>query len=180
MAKQPSNTESIDNILRNKSLKAKNKTAQISQLLLDYTIRAHQLIPISADNKGKNKAILIESLEHASKTNPELIDSETFRFLIESLKDEVPRVKWESAKAISHTAHLYPKLLEKAVMNLLSNTAHSGTVVRWSAAGALSKILHCQTSINKKLVTAIENILKSEADNAIRKIYQKALKKSFK
>jgi hypothetical protein len=77
-------------------------------------------------------------MEFASKTNPGIINDKGFEFAIESLKSDAPRVKWESAKVIANTAHLFPKMLNKAVGNLLINTEHSGTVVRWSAAGALS------------------------------------------
>ena len=81
---------------------------------------------------------------------------------------------------IANTAHLFPRLLKKAVANLLDNTEYSGTVVRWSAAGALSKIIQCKTGINKDLIPAIEAIEKREDDNAIKKIYLQGLKKAVK
>jgi HEAT repeat protein len=67
--------------------------------------------------------------------------------------------------------------LETAIVNLLDNTEHEGTVVRWSAAFALGEILKLKTSHNENLVPAIESICERETQNSIRKIYLAALKK---
>ena len=128
----------------------------------------------------KYTATIIESLEYATKAKAEILNEKGFAFAIESLKSDAPRVKWESAKLIANTAHLFPILMKKAVSNLLQNTEHPGTVVRWSAAGALSKIIQCKTPLNKTLVPAIEAIEKREEDKAIKKIYQQGLKKIIK
>jgi hypothetical protein len=71
-------------------------------------------------------------------------------------------------------------LLKKAASNLLDNTEYPGSVVRWSAAGALSKIIQCKSQLNKELIPTIEAIEKREDDNAIKKIYQQGLKKAAK
>jgi hypothetical protein len=143
-------------------------------------VSVQQLIDAAKAEVDVNKATIIESMEFASKAKPDTINDKGFAFAIESLKSDAPRVKWESAKVIANTAHLFPKLLNKAVGNLLINTEHSGTVVRWSAAGALSKIIQCKTNLNKDLIPAIEAIEKREQDNAIKKIYQQGLKKAAK
>jgi hypothetical protein len=143
-------------------------------------VSVQQLIDAAKAEVDVNKATIIESMEFASKAKPDIINDKGFAFAIESLKSDAPRVKWESAKVIANTAHLFPKLLNKAVGNLLINTEHSGTVVRWSAAGALSKIIQCKTNLNKDLIPAIEAIEKREQDNAIKKIYQQGLKKAAK
>ena len=183
MAKKSHSSKSLSEVaavLNDKTIKAKAKTAQISQLLLDGAIKADELIPLADIDKKKYKATLIEAMEYASKISPGVVSSKSFQFVIDSLKDELPRVKWESAKVISKTAHLYPEMIQEAVGNLLENTVHDGTVVRWSAAGALSTIIQFKTSINKDLIPAIEAILRSENDNAIKKIYHQGLKKATK
>ena len=92
-------------------------------------------------------------------------------------QEDAPKIKWEAAKVISNTAHLFPDLLNKAAANLLNNTKHRGNVVRWSAANALSKIILLNTALNKKLILVIEAIVEWEKDNTVKKIYQQALKK---
>lgn len=94
------------------------------------------------------------------------MNEDIFKYAIQSLSDDPSRVKWESAKVITNTAPLFTKLLSKAVGNILVNTQHEGNVVRWSAAHAVSKIMLCNTPINKELVPAVEVIVKRETDNA--------------
>ena len=176
IATQP--PDSIITIAENKGLKAKEKVVQISSLVLNNKVFIDELVQTAASQKDVVKGTLIEAMEFASKEKPELINEKAFEFVIQSLKEDAPRVKWEAAKVISNTAHLFPKLLKKAITNLLANTEDSGTVVRWSAATALSKIINLNTPLNKELIPAAEAILKWEQDNAIKKIYEKALKKS--
>lgn len=170
----------IEKIISDKAIKAKERVSSISELLLNGKVSIRELIDIAKSQIDTHKATIIEAIEFASKTKADIIDEKGFEFAVESLKSDAPRIKWESAKVIANTAHLFPKLLKKAVLNLLDNTEHPGTVVRWSAAGALSKIILCNTALNKQLIPAIGAIEKREEDNAIKKIYQQALKKVAK
>ncbi len=172
--------DTIIAIVQNKSIKTKEKVVLLSGLLLDKKITIEELVEKAKSQKDVNKATLIEAMEYASKTNPELINDKAFAFAVQSLKEDAPRVKWEAARVISNTANLFPKQLNKAVVNLLDNTEHSGTVVRWSAATALSKIILLNTPLNKELIPTAAAIIQREEDNAVKKIYQQALKKNKK
>jgi len=176
----PYKENSIIDIVANKATKAKEKTVLVSGLLLDHKISIDELVQMAKSQKDTIKATLIEAMEYASKTNPEIINDKAFEFAIQTLKEDVPRIKWEAAKVIRNAAHLHSKLLKKAVVNLLANTEHNGTVVRWSAATALSKIILLNTALNKELIPAAEAIIEWEQDNAIKKIYQQALKRKRK
>ena len=176
----PYKENSIIAIVENKATKAKAKTVLVSGLLLDHKVTIDELVQMAKSQKDPIKATLIEAMEYASKTNPEIINDKAFEFAIQTLKEDAPRVKWEAAKVISNAAHLFPKLLKKAIVNILANTEHNGTVVRWSAATALSKIILLNTALNKELIPAAEAIIEWEQDNAIKKIYQQALKSKRK
>jgi hypothetical protein len=164
-------------IVQNKAAKAKEKVMILSDLLLEKKVIIDELVETARSQKDTVKAILIEAMEFASKSNPEIMNEKGFQFSIQSLEDDAPRVKWEAAKVISNSAHLFPKLLNKAVVNLLANTEHSGNVVRWSAATALCKIIHLNMPLNKELIPPAEAIIQREEDTAVKKIYQQALKK---
>ncbi|GDX53125.1 hypothetical protein LBMAG27_21720 [Bacteroidota bacterium] len=99
-------------------------------------------------------------------------------FVSKALAEKAPRIKWESAKVIGNIAHQFPAKLEGAIKNLLVNTEHEGTVVRWSAAFGLGEILKLKTRYNKNLLPAIDSIIQREEKNSIRKIYLEAIKKS--
>jgi HEAT repeat protein len=178
--KEASSNNSIDEVLDDKSLKAKQKVVLISELLINRRISIEQLIASAKNKNDTSKATVLEAMEFASKTKAEIINSKAFEFVIDSLKSDAPRVKWESAKVMANTAHLFLGLLKKAIPGLLDNTDHSGNVVRWSAASALSKIIQCKTELNRELIPAIEAIEKREKDTAIKKIYQQGLKKASK
>lgn len=166
----------IEKILSDKQVKAKAKTETISKLLVEEKIDINELMKIAQSSKPI-KAICIEAIEFATKSNPEIASSACLEFVCTTLTEKAPRVKWESAKVIGNIAHLYPDKLDDTIKNLLTNTEYDGTVVRWSAAFALGQIIKLKTKRNKILIPAIEAICKREEQNSIRKIYLDALKK---
>jgi HEAT repeat protein len=167
----------LQKILKNKEVKSKEKTGAISKMLLDGKIIIDELIEFTQTCKDPAKATCIEAIEFATRIKPEIASLSCLDFVSKTLAEKAPRVKWESAKVIGNIAHLYPAKLNEAIKNLLINTEHEGTVVRWSAAFALAQIIKLKSSLNKELLPAIESICKREEKNSIRKIYLEALKK---
>ena len=167
----------IDELLKEKSIKAKEKTETISKWILEGSLPLDELLAFAEKQKDPAKATCIESIEFATKQKPAVADENVLAFVTDALHAKAPRIKWESAKVIGNIAHLYPAKLEKAIANLLVNSNHEGTVVRWSAAFALGEILKLKTKHNKELLPEIEKILEKEEKNSIKKIYLAALKK---
>jgi hypothetical protein len=169
----------IRTTLADKQLKAKGKVEAIAKMLLDGRLVVGELISVAGHSNDKEKGTCIEALEFATRAQPTLASAACLDYVVASLLDEAPRVKWESAKVVANIAHLYPERLADAVKNLLANAEHAGTVVRWSAARALAEIVKLRTMHNRTLVPAIEAILKHhDEDTAIVKIYQSALTKA--
>nr|MBK9649744.1 hypothetical protein [Bacteroidota bacterium] len=94
----------IQSILNNKELKAKPKVEAISKMLLDKKITIGELIKVAKVSKDKEKGTCIEAIEFATKTKPDIATPVCFDFVTETLTDEAPRVKWESAKVIVNIA----------------------------------------------------------------------------
>lgn len=170
----------IDELLKDKAIKPKEKTETISKWILDKSLPVDELIAFAEKQKDPAKATCIEAMEYATKQDPGIADECVLIFVTQTLTGKAPRIKWESARVIGNIAHLFPAKLEKAISNLLSNTEHEGTVVRWSAAFALGEILKLKTKHNTVLFSAIENICQKEEKNSIRKIYLDAIKKTNK
>lgn len=166
----------INSILTGKQLKAKMKVESISKMLINKQISISELISIAKNSKEKDKGTCIQAIESATRAKTGIATQVCFDFVTEALADKAPRVKWESAKVIGNTVHLFPGKTEKAINSLLANSEFPGTVVRWSAAFALGEIVKLKTGSNKYLIPAIESIIKREDNNAVRKIYQAALK----
>jgi hypothetical protein len=171
---------SVSDLLQDKTLKTKQKTELLSQWLLDHTVSPGALIELAQKAKDPIKATCIEALEFATKQTPSLATEAVLDFVAASLTEKAPRVKWESAKVIGNIAHLFPDRLETAIGNLLTNSEHEGTVVRWSAAFALGEIIQIKTPLNAELLPAAQAICEREEKNSIRKIYLTAIKKAQK
>lgn len=170
----------IQELLADKSKKPKEKTETISKWLLGGKMSADELIGFAGSSNDPIKATCIEAIEFATKIKPSIADESVLDFVSQTLTEKAPRIKWESAKVIGNIAHLFPEHLAPAIKNLLINSEYDGTVVRWAAAFALGEILKLKTKHNKKLVPAVEAIIKKEEKNSIKKIYIDAIKKTIK
>lgn len=170
----------IEALLKDKEIKPKEKTTMISNWLLQESLPIDELIAFAEKQKDSIKATCIEAAEYATKENPTISTENLFDFACVSLTQKAPRLKWESAKVIGNIARLYPEKLKDAINNLIENTNHEGTVVRWSAAFALGEILKLQTKHNVDLLKTVEAICESEEKNSIKKIYNAAIKKLSK
>jgi hypothetical protein len=169
----------FNSVFSDKLSKPKEKTETLSKWLLANPKSINELIEFATIAKDPVKATCIESIEFATKLDPKIANINCLNFVSKTLQEKAPRVKWESAKVIGNIAHLFPTKLNEAIKNLLDNTEHTGTVVRWSAAFALSQIIKMKTKLNKDLVPIAEAIIKREEKNSIKKIYLEALKKSI-
>lgn len=170
----------IEELFKDKATKAKEKTEIISQWIIETSLPTDELITFAEKSKDPIKGTCIEAMEYATKQNPNLADETVFAFVTNTLTEKAPKIKWESAKVIGNTAQRFPDNLELAISNLIANTEHEGTVVRWSAAFALGEILKLKTPHNKTLLPALENMSEKEEKNSIKKIYLDAIKKTKK
>lgn len=168
----------INALLGDKTIKPKEKTEKLAQLVREGSITIADLRQYADGAKAPITATCIESLEFVTQSAPASIGADDLEWIIAQLKAKEPRIKWESAKVIGNTIATYPEKAEKALTNLLENATHTGTVVRWSAAFAIGEILKLNGKINKTLIPAVENIIANEEKNSIKKIYQAALKKA--
>ncbi len=170
----------LKELFADKTIKPKDRTTRLSEMIMDNSLATCDLISFAQTAKDPVKATCIEAMEFATQTKPGILDAEAIDFVLKSLGEKAPRIKWESAKVTGNTIHLFPEKIENAVTKLLNNTEDTGTVVRWSAAFALGQIVKLKTPLNETLVPAIKNIIENEEKNSIKKVYLEALKKSGK
>ena len=166
----------FEKILEDNGLKSKAKAEQISRLLVHGEVTISDLVSAAKHSSDVHKGTLMESLEFATKKDPTVATLEAFKFASASLSETAPRIKLESARVIGNIAHLYAGKADLAITHLLSNSEHPGTVVRWGTAFALGQIMRTRHPKTAKLIPAVKALEQVEKDNAIRKIYQKALK----
>jgi HEAT repeat protein len=165
----------IDEVLNNKEIKSKEKTKLLAKALLENEITIEMIMDYSIKAKIPIKGTCMEVLEAATSEIPEIATPKLLQFAENNLLEKAPRIKWESAKVIGNIAHLFPEQLEPSIEHLLVNTSHDGTVVRWSAAYALTKIASLPKYSKSKLLGQLTEIAATEEKASIKKIYGKAL-----
>lgn len=162
--------------IRNSRKNSKQLLFEISQALLKDPKLTNQIKQgLSAGNKME-KAVLMESLEFASKEDPSIVEDMLDTIVGYMNYKDSPRVRWEAARVIANISQRYPEKAAKAMDKLLINTKDSGTVVRWSAAFALGEIAKYNLKVRANLIPKIDTILKKEQNNGVKNVYLKALK----
>lgn len=174
------NTKELSALFADRLVKPKDKVEEVAKALLAELLNVSELISFASTAKDPVKASCIEAIERLASDSPANVPAAAVDFCIASLSDKAPRIKWESAKVIGHCIHKHPKKVSDAVKALLDNTEHEGTVVRWSAAYALSRIAAMGLPLNRTLIPAMEAIAAREEKNSIRKIHLEAIKATRK
>ena len=165
----------IAGILSSKE-KPKVKLEQLSNAVLSGKIAIKDLVSFYDEADKSEKGYLMESLEYTSQGKPEMVVSYV-DFVIENINfPDSPRVRWEAARVIANLAAHSADKLEKAIDPLIKNTKDEGTVVRWSAAFALSELARNLESSRAKLEKLFVKLVKEEENNGVRKHYEKYLK----
>ncbi|OFX27919.1 MAG: hypothetical protein A2033_01915 [Bacteroidetes bacterium GWA2_31_9] len=167
----------IAEIFNDKTLKSKALTEFLAVSIQQKAFDIPELLTFAETSIDTKKATCIEAIEFVTKTNPEVLQKESLKRILNYIEEKAPRIKWESARVVGNTIHLYPELITEATGKLLNNIEKQGTVVRWATAYALSEIIKLKTKFNSNLIPVIEQIINNEEKNSIKKIYLAALKK---
>jgi hypothetical protein len=75
---------------------------------------------------------------------------------------------------------LFPNDLETAIQKLLLNTGSGGTVIRWSSAYALGRIISIPKYATSDLFNVVSGLYEQEKGNGIKNQYLSGLKKAKK
>jgi len=137
--------------------------------LLDEVVRYFEV------GSTAEKGSCIEVMEYVSQDKPDLI-LPYLDFIIKHINDDAPRVKWETARVIGNLSSKYQDEVSKSIEKLFLNTKDKGTVVRWSAAFALTEIAKNNSKLQEKLTQQFNQIIKKEDNNGVKNVYLKALK----
>jgi len=114
----------LQELLNDKGIKSKVKTETINNWLLSEELSVDELTNFARSSKDPIKVTCIESIQIATKSNPEIATLNCLDFISKTLTEKAPRVKWESAEVIGNIALFYAEQLEEAIKNLLVNSEH--------------------------------------------------------
>ena len=173
-------TMTLGQLFEDKSIKAKAKMKHIGEWLLNGDLPLDELMAFAEKQRAVDKGTCIEAIELSTREKPELADEALLSFVTENLKEDEPKIKWESARVIGNIAGHFPDQLETPINNLLKNAEHPGTVVRWASAYALAEILKLKKPYNVSLLPKLELLYQKEEDNGVKKKYEAGIKKARK
>jgi hypothetical protein len=168
------NMEKIRKILETKC-KPKEKAALLVQALKAGDIIISDLLEFYKTAKDPEKGFCMSGLTAITRDNPQYI-KDHIDFVIGQIGHKAHRVKWESSETVANISIAYPKEVAKAIPLLLNNYENESTVVRWSAALALTEIAKHNPEIRKKLIPFIIQMSKEEMQNGVKQLFVKALK----
>ena len=114
------------------------------------------------------------ALTAITKDNPKYVAGH-IDFVIEQIGYKAPRVKWESSEIVANIAAEFPEQAQKAIPLLMINVDDQGTVVKWSAALALTEIAKNNPKTHKQLLPFFREMIGKEENNGVRNIYMKGL-----
>jgi hypothetical protein len=166
--------DSVDAILSSTST-AKAREVALLSLIRGSGELLGRLIERFPTASGSNKGTMMAALESLSRQLPNEVLPYA-GFVIDHLEDPQPRVRWEAARVIGNLAGTRAMSLRSAVPALLGNARHTGTVVRWSAAFALTELAMADESLGKELLPQLRGLLRQETGNGVRKMYEETLK----
>lgn len=132
------------------------------------------------ENDVKKSAIVFEAMEAVTSSDPLAADARWLNLAVKYISSSNNNIKREASRIVGNISCNFPDKLEKAIEKLLLNTNDAGTVVRWSSAYALSKIIVIPSYANSELYEKLTEICIIEEENGVKNQYVKALKKAAK
>lgn len=164
----------IEEILKSK-IKPKEKVTLLAKKLEENKKLITDLIAYFKITSTAEKGASIEAIEYITAKKPKFAGS-CLDFVIDQINGDDPRVKWEACRIIANISKEFPDETANVIPKLIINTKDDGTVVRWSAALALTKIAINNPKTQKKLISMFSELAKKEENSGVKNIYVKALK----
>ncbi len=168
----------IIKILDNKSLGPLEKRAEIDEAIRTNLITIKDIHAFSTTLDDKKMAVVLEAMEAVSNRNPEIADLEWLRFAEGFIPAKSNSLKREASRIIGNIAHLFPDDLGVAIPRLIENMSDDGTVVRWSSAYALARVVAIPQYANSELYETLTTLSEQEHNNGVKNQLLGGLKKA--
>lgn len=156
------------------------KREKIANALKNKELTMNDIQEASLNADSKTLALLLEAMEEVTQKNPEAATLDWLLFAQTYIDADANSLKRESARIVGNIAHLFEKDLDTAISKLLRNTKNDGTVVRWSSAYALARIILIPRFADSELFNQLTELSDAEEESGVRNQYRKALKKALR
>lgn len=167
----------IVNLLGDKSTKPIEKRAQLAEAITMKLVTIDEVKSINGLDEKKT-GIVLEAMEAVTRNNPGLADLAWLKFAQEYIASASNSLKREASRVVGNISHLFPDDLEAAIEKLIENAANDGTVIRWSSAYALGRIILLPRYANSGLFDTVTKLCEGEQENGVKNQYLNGLKKA--
>lgn len=154
------------------------------QAVVDYLLANDEFLmevsSLLSQLDERQTATILEAIEEVSNKNIKLLREEYLHFAEQFVCATNNSCKRESSRIIGNLCARFPQSLSESMPLLFSNTKDPGTVVRWSAAYALSRIVVLPNYAKSDLYDTLVAIEAKEEEPGVKSQYTKALKKAAK
>ena len=168
---------SLTEIFGDKSIKKIQARAMIVEGIIGGELTIEEIEAACHHLKDTKIATVLEAIEEISNKKLMNLCVDYLAFAKKYISSKDNSCKRESSRIVGNLAAQYPQAVQNCIPTLLGNAADEGTVVRWSSAYALSRIIVLEDYKNTALYETLVSICDTEQDNGVKNQYVKALKK---
>lgn len=166
---------SIVELLKDKSLKGTERRQAVVNMIVAGELTVNDVAAISAIIGEKQIATVLEAVEEVSNKRLCPLESAWLQWAMPSISSENNSCRREASRIVGNMAAQHPDLLNDAIEPLMRNTSDEGTVIRWAAAYAFSRIVVLDRFAKSDLYDRLVAVCDREEDNGVKNQYLKAL-----
>ena len=170
----------IIELLKDKSFKGTERRKAVMNMIVAGELTVNEVAAISAIVGEKNVATVLEAVEEVSNKRLCHLESAWLQWAEHYISSENNSCSREASRIMGNMAAQYPDLLDDAIERLMQNTSGEGTVIRWAAAYALSRIVVLDRYAKSDLYDRLVAVCDREEENGVKSQYLKVLKKAAK
>ena len=168
---------SILRFLGDKTLKGvARRQAVVAEIIADDNALAEIEANLSQLDE-KRVATILEAIEEISNKRLKHLGVGYLQLAVPFVASPSNSCRRAASRIGGNMAADYPDAAAAAIDSLLANSADEGTVVRWSSAYALSRIVVLDRYAKSDLYDRLVAVCDREEDNGVKNQYHKALKK---
>ena len=171
---------SIVELLKDKSHKGTERRQAVVNMIVARELTVNEVAAIATTIGEKQIATVLEAVEEVSNKQLCPLESAWLQWAEPYISSENNSCRREASRIVGNMAAQHPDLLDDAIERLMKNTADEGTVIRWAAAYALSRIVVLDRYAKGDLYDRLAAVCDREEDNGVKNQYLKALKKAAK
>ena len=167
----------IIRLLMDKTKKPLEKRVEVEEALRGEFLSIDDLSAIKSNADEKSIGLVLEAMEAVTNKNPAIADLKWLKLAEEYIGSKNNTAKREASRIVGNIAHLFPNDLDGIIQKLIANTEDCGTVIRWSSAYALAKIILMPKYTNSELYDVLTLLYDKETDNGVKNQYLNGLKR---